>query len=336
MKSLDELLEPIDGDNGPAGPDMDESPEFDEIRGVFDANFKYDAKVLEPDENAPDYQPGDWDKVADDIETLFGQTKDLYLAASYARSGIVLGEIKQVESGILCLAQLLETQWEDVNPSLDELGYQGRASICEEIAAYNTFALPFLEMRILGTNRASVTGDQLREALEHGAASNHYPLVMGVLDELDDDAKTHSVEILTSIMDGIDRIGAVMKEHGGSDAPDFSTPRDTVEVVRSALSELSGLGAFEDETSEDLEGAPTSGSGRSFSGKISSRDDVLQALKDIETYYAMAEPSHPVRISLKRMQSWVNKDFMQILADIAPRSMDEARLVLMETSNENN
>jgi len=315
---------------------MDLSPEFDEIRGVFDANFKVDAKVIEPEEDAPDYQPGDWDKVAGNIEALFGQTKDLYLAASYARSGIVLGDIKQVEQGILCLAGLLENQWEDVNPPLEEMGYQGRASICEEIAAYNTFALPFLEMRILGTNRDGITGDQLREAYEHGAAANHYPMVMGVLDQLDESAKTASLETLNSILDGISRIGVVMKEHGGSDAPDFSTPRDMIEIVRTALSSLSGFGAPEGEASEDGQVGAGGGNGRSFTGKISSRNDVLQALKDIETYYAMAEPSHPVRISLKRMQSWVNKDFMEILADIAPRSMDEARLVLMQTPTENN
>jgi len=46
-----------------------------------------------------------------------------------------------------------------------------------------------------------------------------------------------------------------------------------------------------------------------------------------------SEPGHPVKVSIARLKGWVNKDFMEILRDIAPDSVREAEKVLLETEN---
>ncbi|NNE58282.1 MAG: hypothetical protein HKN36_09260 [Hellea sp.] len=336
MKTLQELLGPLEGEDGPTGPDLDETKEFDALRSAFTGNFPYDAKVREPEEGAPPPKPADWDEILQSIEDLSEKTKDMYLAACYARCGIVIGDLEVVERGTQFLAGLVSDNWDEVHPTIDALGYQGRAGICEGIVAYNAFALPFLEMPILRTKNLSVTADQLRDALEHESASQHYPMVMDVVDQLGADKVESVVSTLSSIQAALSQIQDAMKEHGGSDCPDFSTPKDTIGIVKKSLISLAGIGVAEEEDEEAAAegGAGAAAGGPSFSGKIRSRDDVVRALSEVENYYNQAEPGHPVRVALARMRAWVHKDFMQIIADIAPRSLDEARLVLLETEED--
>jgi predicted component of type VI protein secretion system len=48
----------------------------------------------------------------------------------------------------------------------------------------------------------------------------------------------------------------------------------------------------------------------------------------IAEYYARCEPGSPVPFALRRARDWVSLDFLSVLEDIAPNSIDEARRVL--------
>ena len=338
MKSLDELLSPIEGEAGPCGPDMGISPEFDAIDGFFKTHFKVDAKVTNRDDAPDGYEHGDWDELIKDIEGLFDLTKDINFAVFYAKAGVVLGDLSRIDLGLKVLASLLEDNWEGVNPTIEVGDFIARANACQNITAYNEFALPFHEIKVFETPRSDVTIEQVFEAHDHGSAFNNYPLVVGVIEEIGTDAVEETIGQAVSIIDGFERISKIMNEHGGSEAPDFSTSKDVVEKLKTSLEGLAGLNTGEAgaDVSDTQEGSANGASSRSFTGKISSRDDVVQALKDIETYYAMAEPRHPVKVASERMRLWVHKGFMEILEDISPRSVDEAKTVLLPTPREEN
>lgn len=63
------------------------------------------------------------------------------------------------------------------------------------------------------------------------------------------------------------------------------------------------------------------------------RADVLAAIDAICRYYAEAEPTSPVPLMLKRIRSWVNKDFMELIREIAPKGADEV-VQLLATKTE--
>ncbi|MGA2952375.1 MAG: type VI secretion system protein TssA, partial [Caulobacteraceae bacterium] len=73
--------------------------------------------------------------------------------------------------------------------------------------------------------------------------------------------------------------------------------------------------------------APAAG-GQRLSGAIETREDVLRALDAISDYYRRKEPHSPVPLVIQRAREWINLDFLGVLADIAPNSLDEARRVL--------
>ncbi|QUL36776.1 ImpA family type VI secretion system protein [Erythrobacter sp. JK5] len=335
MKSLEELLAPV-SDDAPAGEDMDESLEFDRLRTAFEINFPIDAKVVELEEGDPEPAPVDWEEILALIEELSDKTKDLFLGVAYARCGFVMRDPAVVDRGLQYAAGLLEDHWDHVYPTPDgDYGPAGRPLICEDLAKRGAFALPFLELPILDDGRSRVTADQLREAEDLGASAEAYPEIMRMLDQMDDDGKAAIVDLLASYQASIDRIETALREKGEAEVPDFSTTRDFIEVVQTAFAKLAGLDSGddgdggEDAGSGDAAG-PIGDGGAAFGGAVRSRDDVIKALTAVEQYYMRAEPGHPLKVAVARLRGWVTKDFMEILEDIVPNSVDDAKNVLLE------
>lgn len=338
MKTIEELLAPV-SDELPCGEDLDESLEFDTLRAAFDDDFALDTGMATLADGEKRLSPVNWSETFDNIEKLCGQTKDLFLAVSYARCGIVRGDPDIVDQGLQFAARLLEEQWDTVHPLVDDPGGRLRGPLFEDLARRGAFAMPFLGMPLVLGNRGSIKSEQLIDVHENGGTSDSYPAVRGILDQLEDEARAAIAAQLASMLDSLARIEAVLRERNVSGRPDFSTLRDSIGLVEEAYLALAGLAVPEadgesgdgDDGADEAESVGTSGPG--FGGAVKSRDDVMKALNAIEQYYARAEPGHPVRLAMGRMRSWVNKDFMGILEDIAPRSLDDVKSVLLERSD---
>jgi type VI secretion system protein ImpA len=74
--------------------------------------------------------------------------------------------------------------------------------------------------------------------------------------------------------------------------------------------------------------APAVGAPRA-PGRIESREEVLRALEEISDYYRRREPGSPVPLMVDRARQWVSLDFLGILQDIAPDSLEAIRRVLV-------
>lgn len=334
MKSLVQLLLPV-SDDAPAGEDMDESLEFERLRTAFEANFAFDARVKEPDPDEPDPERVDWDELLELIEELSDKTKDLFLAVAYARCGFALQNAEVVDQGLQFAAGLLEEHWDVVFPTPDgDYGPAGRALICEDLAKRGAFALPFKKLPIMDDGRGRVTAGELIEVGEDGAAADAYPEVMRMLDQMDDEQKEEISARLASYLTSFDEIEAVFKEKSDAEAPDFSVTREVIGQAKAAYGSLTGAETGEEEASgEDAAAMQATGggdAGPALSGAVRSRDDVIKALTAVEQYYERAEPGHPVKVAVARLRGWVTKDFMAILEDIVPNSVDDAKNVLLE------
>jgi len=62
-------------------------------------------------------------------------------------------------------------------------------------------------------------------------------------------------------------------------------------------------------------------------GAIRTRDDAIRALDAVATFFRQTEPSSPVPLLLDRAKRLVSKTFLEVLADIAPGALGEARTV---------
>lgn len=332
MGVLEKLLEPVSEDDR-AGPDLDDDAEG--IRSAFEADFKYASGVAEREGDSQDAKSVNWGDVRSEIEELSIKSKDLRLAIAYARCGIALGDIDVVVCGFSYIVGLLEGYWDVFHPCDEDgpdLGY--RETCCQELAARGAFLLPFLKLAIVDDGRNRLTGEQICDVHENGAASQEHAVVLGVLGDWDEESKGELLVKLESLVASLEKIQSLFSEHAGSNVPNFDDLLLGLKDLRTGYVSLAGLDVVEElSEGEGGDASASGGSVKSFSGKIQSRDDVVKALTEIENYYNLAEPGHPVKVALARMRSWVKKDFMEILQDIVPDSVTDAKRVLMETES---
>lgn len=62
---------------------------------------------------------------------------------------------------------------------------------------------------------------------------------------------------------------------------------------------------------------------------VRNRADVITAMDSIIRYYTDNEPASPVPVMLRRVRNWVNKDFLEVMRDIAPAQADELTRLLV-------
>ncbi len=62
---------------------------------------------------------------------------------------------------------------------------------------------------------------------------------------------------------------------------------------------------------------------------VHSRADVMTAIDAIIRYYRDYEPASPVPVMLRRVRGWVDKDFLELMRDIAPAQSEDLQRLLV-------
>ena len=58
---------------------------------------------------------------------------------------------------------------------------------------------------------------------------------------------------------------------------------------------------------------------------LTSRDDAIRALDAAAEFFRRNEPSSPIPLFLDRAKRLVSKDFLEVLADVAPDALPQAK-----------
>lgn len=326
--NLEELLAPV-SDDEPAGPDLAYDNDRMEIEQSFEVEVSIDASGV-----AAESAEIDWRRIIDKIADQSRQTKDVWLAVYLCRAGAQSGSLEAVETGAQYLAGLLETYWPTLHPQLEEYGFQGRKGACDSLAANGPFIAPLRRIILLRHARlGEYSGEDFERFRTGGDAEDGYGMFRAALEDAGDEGLHEIVGRIDAIVDGLKRADAVLTANAeGGGATNFRPAYDALaEIKRSVQAFLSTTPADNAENDEQAaEGpaetsAPRSGGG---SGRIESREDVVRTLDALCDYYRRREPAHPAPILLQRARDWVTQDFLEILADLAPSGVDEARSIL--------
>lgn len=308
------LLEPVSADD-PAGPDLFDDPERQEIELAFDE------------------APGDvdWRRITGLIEAQAARTRDVWLAVYLTRAGALWGKLDLVVAGAQLLAGLFETWWDALHPSLADYGFQGRKGPCESLAKIGPFLGPLrrvvlIEHPRLGTYRGE---DFLRFETE-GDAAEGFGMFRRAIEETDKEALQQTIDSLDAVREAIRRADAVLTAKADGDTgTDFKPTYEAIEAIRRAVAPYAGITPAVEEPVAAAEEAPVATTGPRIAGRVESREDVIKAIDAIADYYQRREPGSPIPVALRRVRAWVPMDFMAILKDIAPNSVSEAGNVLL-------
>jgi type VI secretion system protein ImpA len=140
------------------------------------------------------------------------------------------------------------------------------------------------------------------------------------------DGLTGVLQGLTAAVAAIKAIDARMRSEGGSEAaPEFD--RLLAQLARMEAVVRKQLAARPD--AAGLVGGEASGAdgaaGPAAVGAIRSRQDGVRAMEAVAEFFRQNEPSSPVPLLLERGVRLVSKSFLEVLADMAPDAVAQAR-----------
>jgi type VI secretion system protein ImpA len=326
------LLEPIAGEQ-PCGQNPDDTgvlAGFDALR-LFGQPRSPEAA---PDTDDSDKEaakarvPVDWGRIRSDALESLSKGKDLRLLAYLGTALLRTDGLEAFTQTLTTASTWLEQYWAQVYPPLDEDAIERRNALncfADPMAVVDrVWRLPLVASRQHG--RFSLRDIEI-------ARGQTAP---GPLEAKPDEAairmafKELAVEDVTAIergvTDGIAALNAIdgrMRSEGGPEvAPDFG-PLLTqfAKLAKIYREELASRG---EGAASGPDGQPAGAAGF-VGGVINSRQDAIRALDSVADYFRRSEPSSPIPMIVDRAKRLVAKDFLEVLADIAPDAVSVAR-----------
>ena len=328
---VEDLLAPV-SDGNPVGDDLSYDSERQEIESAFDRSASGEGGA----------EDVNWRDLIALIEKQSARTKDMWLAGYLMRAGARMGRIDTVARGAQFLAGLLDRYWDKVHPQLDDYGFQGRKAPVESLTRLGDFLNPLKATILVRHPRlGEFTSNDIERFARGGESEDGYGMFRAAMAEMPGEELEAVVAQIDDIKTGVARADAIMTMNAGSDTSvNFAPTYDALASIRKSLIAFLPSAAEEEAPAESAapgqamsasSSASPGGGGRGAPGAIESRDDVMRALDAIADYYRRKEPASPVPLALRRAREWVTLDFLQVLEDIAPGSLDEAKRIL--TSN---
>lgn len=334
MSNIDptSLLQPVSED-APCGPNM----EYDAAFGELERAAQGTPERVVGDKVVAEAEEPDWRRVFELAEELLGQTKDLRIAVQLVNAALRTGGLAQVGHGFAVIRGFLTDYWDAVHPELDKEENDDPTLRMNSLVALNDRAgvlgalsrCPLIQSRALGR----VTLRDVRIAAGELTAGPNEPsgleaahidaaFMDGDLDEIEANAAAvraalAELEQIDSFLD--DRVGS-------SVSPDLSPLENELKAIGRVLSEQlarRGIGSEAAAVASDG-GAPVA---RAAPGEFASREDIVRAIDKMCDFFQRTEPSSPVPLVLRRAQRLIAKDFMEILQDLAPDGVHQARFV---------
>ena len=338
MIDVDALVAPLSTEEGAeAGPDLS----YSDDRTAIEAPFHADANGDVVDERA-------WRDSVRLIVRQAAQTRDIWLAVYLMRGAANLGDLQAVADGAALLAGLFETLWDQVHPTLDEADFIGRKSPCDSLTRIREFLKPLRRGVVFEHRQGKVTGEDLERFAAEGPAAQGYAQFRAGIDTTDPEradevraAFAATLARLDMIRDAIERTDKVLVANAdGGTGTNFQTTYEALAALRAAVLPFAGVAADPGvQQAENAVGAGSAvtvahGGGAALSGRVDSREDVIRAIDAIVDYYRAREPGHPVPVLMRRARHWVDMDFLALLDDMVPDSVDGARRLLVSKRDE--
>jgi type VI secretion system protein ImpA len=329
-----QLFQPITEDK-PCGESLEDTEllaSFDGFR-VFGQSRPLDAPA-EPNEKRipkPPESP-EWIEIRDKSLDALAKSKDLRLLAYLGTAVLRTDGVQAFAETLRVASQWLEMYWSQTYPLVDEDAVLRRNALncfADSMAVVDALRrVPLVRSRQHGTF-------SLRDV---DIATNQ--LAPGEGDTPADEAQIHEAfssmpvaelsQLLESVVGAIaslNKIDGLMRDAAGSEAMPGFEPVVAV-LGRTGQALRVQIAAHPDSTSAPAgseEGGEAGEGGASISGVVKSRQDAIRALEAVALFFKRTEPSSPIPMFLERAKRLVSKDFLEVLADIAPDAVAQAR-----------
>jgi type VI secretion system protein ImpA len=349
--AFDQLLSPIPGDK-PQGEDLraDPSPTslYYKIKDARSAARAAERQVVMEDEeqtNPPDWRP----VLKHGQEVIAGRSKDLEVAAYLIEALTRLHGFAGLRDGFRLARELVERFWDDLYPLPDEEGLVTRVGPLTSLNgedAEGTLITPIAKVPLTeGSSsgpyalyhyqQAVALGQVQDEAarqkriargavslqlIERAVAETPGPHFLGLVEDLKECQQEYA------------RLGEVLEEKCGSQAPPAANIRTTLGACLDAITalardKLATAAAHQEAMAEAAaeasgDGAATAaapgGAVAAEAGVIRNREDAFRTLLKIADYFRRTEPHTPVSYALEQAVRWGKMSLPELLSELIP------------------
>ncbi len=344
MINAEELLKPV-SDEKPSGEDLS-----------YDAGFQ-ELEILMKGKPETQFSPAEdpnWKALRDRCPELWARSKDLRLATTLSLATLKTDGLPAFRESLALVKGLLDKYWDSLYPLLDPADNNDPTQRVNIIAAMATPVGTFGDpMRLLERLRATPLADSSRMgrysladiiSSETGTAApdgKEPPAAAQIEAAFRDTAPEALQNLSQSVADSIQLvkdIDAFLTTKVGADkAPDLAELPKQLAEIQKRLAPYTGGVVADSAPSSSASPGSTAGAApaaQAISGDIQSRQDVVRMLEKICDYYRRHEPSSPVPYVLERAQRLVDMDFMQIIGDMTPDSVNEILKITGAKPNE--
>jgi type VI secretion system protein ImpA len=315
-----DLAAPIRADR-PCGDSLEDTPTM----GSFDAYQLFgQAAALDP--------PPLWDEIRQrSLETL-ATSKDIRILAHLAVARLRLEGLAAFFDTLTVAAHWLESYWADVYPLIEEDAIMRRnalASFADPVAIIDPLRRAVLvssrqhgRFSLRDIDIASGAVKPVEEEIAPDAARIDAAFESAALDEL----KSLQQGVLAGLT-ALKAMDAQMRDKGGTEAgPGFDRLLAQLNLMNAAL--LAHIDAHPANVSAAAAAGTGDGAGAGGTmrvGAIKSREDAVGAMEAVATFFKQTEPSSPIPMLLERAARLVSKNFLEVLADVAPDAVPSAK-----------
>ncbi len=308
----------------------------------YDADFMALARAAL---GAPEQQYGhtvipaekpDWREVERVAENLLDRSKDLRVGVLLTRAITQNHGLSGLAAGLDMIRFFLERYWDDVHPQMMVDGDDDpfvRINAIAELADLTGLIRDIRQTVLIKSPLGQILVKDAEAALEQGQAETGVTRMQ--LLAMSADAHSQSQSSLLAVEKAhqtITFIHELCKEQFGSEqSPDLSS---LMALLSRLMVLIPGHSLMGDEAPEDQQ-RDINEPGQDHdqfrkSGSLTemrSRQDVLRALDAACRYLQENEPTNPAPLLIKRAQRLMRLDFMDIMRDLAPDSMNHIELI---------
>lgn len=313
-------------------------------------DLEYDFAVLELNQSAagkPETQfsaaePPQWHIVREQAEIVMSRTRDLRIAVIWGQSMLNTQGLTGLLQVLQLTRGLIDEFWDQgLHPALDpdDGDSFARLSVLGSLDKIDGLLGDVRQSRVhqdrrlggLCLREVEVALDRLApRAGESVRSTSELRAQFQAMPEL---AKTVGDNVAACLGE-LKRLQQVMNDRFGiGEAVDLKAMRGMLEAVRSVIPDPQSAESTDDIDSEASEGDSGDGSARAAPrggplSRIDNRQDAVRAINLVCEYLERSEPTNPAQLLLRRAERLIEKNFLQLVRELAPEAMAEVARIM--------
>ena len=331
---LESLLSPLPG-AAPCGADLQHDPDFLALEeaAAGKPEREYGTRVYPA-------EPPDWLTVHPAAIALAGRSRDLRLAIWLLRSGTHVDGFSGAVRGLQLVHGLVARHWQQLHPRLDEddpsTRYMARLNALQPLVHPAAFLADLRAARLVPQRGALTVRDiELAIGRVDPLRGETVPTEEGVIKGLAAACKATpalapSMLALHQAAEGIAAVIAGLPDT--TNAPELSPLTNLTRHLAKAAGRVGGAAAVSTAGDEPAVAAQPSAVAVTAAGQIGSREDAIKALGKVCDWIERNEPANPAPLFIRRSQSLLTKNFIDIVRDLMPDAMKQVEHFAGKTS----